>query len=135
MLLGFAGAFRRSELIAITVEDLQQERGRVSPQVKPDQEAKSQSVAVLNGKALRSADRLRDWLEAAGITSGPIFRRINRGDHLTTDALTSQSVALVVKRYANAAGLDVERLSSHSLLAGFVPRPPRTGRASRGSWR
>lgn len=123
LLIGFAGAFRRSELVAITVEDLTFSEEGVDvflPKSKTDQEAKGQSVAVLNGKALKPADRLREWLEAAGIVSGPIFRRINRGDHLTDEALTAQSVALIVKKYADAAGLDVERLSGHSLRAGFV---------------
>ncbi|APO67262.1 integrase family domain-containing protein [Rhizobium gallicum] len=123
LLLGFAGAFRRSELVAITVEDLTFSEEGVDvflPKSKTDQEAKGQSVAVLNGKALKPTDRLREWLEASGIVSGPIFRRINRGDHLTDEPLTAQSVALIVKKYADAAGLDVERLSGHSLRAGFV---------------
>jgi site-specific recombinase XerD len=123
LLLGFAGAFRRSELVAITVEDLTFSNQGVDvflPKSKTDQEAKGQSVAVLNGKALKPADKLKEWIEAAGILSGSIFRRINRGDHLTGEALSAQTVALIVKKYADAAGLDVEKLSGHSLRAGFV---------------
>jgi site-specific recombinase XerD len=123
LLLGFAGAFRRSELVSISVEDVTFSEKGVDvflAKSKTDQEAKGQSVAVLNGKALRPADRLKEWLEASGINNGPIFRRINRGDHLTAEALTAQSVALIVKKYADRAGLDVEKLSGHSLRAGFV---------------
>lgn len=123
ILLGFAGAFRRSELVGITVEDLTfSDRGVdvLLRRSKTDQEGKGYSVAVLNGKALRPVDRLEEWLSAAGITSGPIFRRMNRGDAMTPDALTAQSVALIVKRYADAAGLDASKLSGHSLRAGFV---------------
>jgi site-specific recombinase XerD len=123
LLLGFAGAFRRSELVAITVEDLTFSDEGVDvflPKSKTDQEAKGQSVAILNGKALKPADRLKEWLDAAEITTGPIFRRMKRGDHLSDDTLTPQAVALTVKKYADAAGLDVERLSGHSLRAGFV---------------
>lgn len=123
LLLGFAGAFRRSELVSVTVEALTFSEKGVDvflPRSKTDQEGKGQSVAVLNGKALRPVDRLREWLDAAGITEGPIFLRINRGDHVTDEALTAQSVALIVKRYAEAAGLDVASLSGHSLRAGFV---------------
>lgn len=123
LLLGFAGAFRRSELVAITVEDLTFSEEGVDvflPKSKTDQEAKGQSVAILNGKALKPADRLKEWLQAAGITSGPIFRRFNRGDRLTSETLTDQAVALIVKKYADAAGLDVASLSGHSLRAGFV---------------
>lgn len=123
LLIGFAGAFRRSELVSVTVEDLTFSYNGVDvflPRSKTDQEGKGQSVAVLNGKALRPVDRLKEWIEAAGITSGPIFLRINRGDHLTDEPLSAQSVALIVKRYAEAAGLDVATLSGHSLRAGFV---------------
>ncbi|MFK0339205.1 site-specific integrase [Agrobacterium deltaense] len=123
LLLGFAGAFRRSELVAITVEDLTFSEEGVDvflPKSKTDQEAKGQSVAILNGKALKPADRLKEWLQAAEITSGPIFRRFNRGDRLTGETLTDQAVALIVKKYADAAGLDVANLSGHSLRAGFV---------------
>ncbi len=123
LLLGFAGAFRRSELVAITVEDLAFNRDGVDvflPKSKTDQEAKGQSVAILNGRTFRAADRLREWLDAAGITSGPIFRRFKRGDHMTADSLTPQAVALIVKKHAEAAGLDVANLSGHSLRAGFV---------------
>lgn len=70
LLLGFAGAFRRSELVSIAVEDLTFSTKGVDvflPKSKTDQEAKGQSVAVLNGKALRPADRVREWLEVAGI--------------------------------------------------------------------
>lgn len=123
LLLGFAGAFRRSELVAITVENLTFSEKGVDvflPKSKTDQEAKGQSVAVFNGKSLKPADRLAEWLQAAGVTSGPIFRRINRGDHLTDEPLSPQSVALIVKKYAEAAGLDFDKLSGHSLRAGFV---------------
>lgn len=123
LLLGFAGAFRRSELVAITVEDLTFSDEGVDvfvPKSKTDQEAKGQSVAILNGKAMKPADRLKEWLDAAGIVSGPIFRRFKRGDRLSDDTLTPQAVALVVKKYAEAAGFDVASLSGHSLRAGFV---------------
>lgn len=123
LLLGFAGAFRRSELVGIEVEDLTFNDKGVDVflgRSKTDQEGKGQSVAILNGKALCAADRLREWMEAAEITVGPIFRRVSRGDNVLADALTAQSVALIVKRYAQAAGLDVSNLSGHSLRAGFI---------------
>lgn len=77
-------------------------------------------MATLNGKALKPSDRLREWLDDSAIVSGPIFCRINRGDRPTTDPLSAQSVALIVKGYAEAAGLDFDKLYGHSLRAGFV---------------
>ena len=73
LLLGFAGAFRRYELVAITVEDLTFSEEGVDvflPNSKTDQEAKGQSVAVLTGKALKPADRFREWLEASRVAIG-----------------------------------------------------------------
>lgn len=123
LLLGFAGAFRRSELVGIKVEDLTFNEKGVDVflgRSKTDQEGKGQTVAILNGKALKPVLRLQEWLDASGIADGPIFRSMSRGDHFLPHALTSQSVALIVKRYAEAAGLDVAKLSGHSLRAGFI---------------
>ncbi|WP_292404407.1 site-specific integrase [Mesorhizobium sp.] len=123
LLLGFAGAFRRSELVGIEREHLTFNDKGVDVflgRSKTDQEGKGQSVAILNGKAFAVAERLREWIEAAEITGGPIFRRVSRGDNVMGDALTAQSVGLIVKRYADAAGLDVSKLSGHSLRAGFI---------------
>jgi hypothetical protein len=123
LLMGFAGAFRRSELVGIALANLTfNEKGVdvLLKRSKTDQEGKGYSVAILNGKALRSVDRLQEWLEAANITEGPIFRSVGRGDRLRADGLSAQSVALIVKRYAEAAGLDAAKPSGHSLHAGFV---------------
>lgn len=123
VLLGFAGAFRRSELVSVTMENLTFSDKGVDvflPRSKTDQEAGGQSVAILNGKVLRPVDRLREWLAAAEITDGPVFRRFNRGDHLAEETLTAQSVALIVKKYADAAGLEFGDFSGHSLRAGFI---------------
>ncbi|PSJ53796.1 DNA recombinase [Mesorhizobium soli] len=63
---------------------------------------------------------MQEWLSAAGIIEGPVFRGVGRGDRLNPEQLTAQSVALIVKHYADAAGLDVDKLSGHSLRAGFI---------------
>ena len=61
-----------------------------------------------------------DWQLAAGITTGPLFRRLNGGDRVGRSRLTAQSVALIIKRLAPKAGLDAERYSGHSLRTGFL---------------
>src|SRR5207248_2186916 len=63
---------------------------------------------------------LKEWLRASGIKEGPLFRPVNRHGHLGTGRLTPQSVALVVKRAAEAAGMNHARYSGHSLRAGLV---------------
>lgn len=123
VLIGFAGAFRRSELVSVTIENLTFSDKGVDvflPRSKTDQEGGGQSVAILNGRVLRPVDRLKQWIAAAGIESGAVFRRFNRGDHLTDEPLTAQSVALIVKKYADLAGLEIDDFSGHSLRAGFI---------------
>ena len=131
LLLGFAGAFRRSELAALRVEDLTFGADGVDVLIrrsKTDQEGQGQVVAIPHGVHLKPVESLQDWLQAAGIKAGPIFRAVSRGGKVGEAALTGHSVANVVKRYAAAAGLDVSSFSGHSLRAGFV-----TSAADRGA--
>jgi hypothetical protein len=57
--------------------------------------------------------------DAAGITDGPLFRRVNKGGRPLPDRLTAQSVAIIVKAYAARLGLDADAFSGHS-RAGFL---------------
>jgi integrase len=63
---------------------------------------------------------VREWLDAAGITEGPVFRPVSRsGTVHGAERLTTQTVANIVKRYAAAAGLDAS-FGAHSLRAGYI---------------
>jgi hypothetical protein len=73
---------------------------------KTDQEGAGHVVAVPRGSRLRPIEALDDWLEAAGIADGPVFRPVAKGGRVQPVPLTPQSVALVVKRWARAAKLD-----------------------------
>jgi len=123
LLLGFAGAFRRSELVALRVEDLvlvQDGLRVVIRKSKTDQEGAGQEVAVPHGARLRPVEAVRAWLDAAGIASGPVFRRVRKNGRIGDEALTAEAVALVVKRYADGAGFRAEDFAGHSLRAGFL---------------
>ena len=63
------------------------------------------------------ARALREWLDAAGIESGPIFRPIDKGGTVRASRLTCRSVANIVKAYAKRAGFDANTFSGHSLRA------------------
>lgn len=127
LLLGFAGAFRRSELVALQVEDITPHAHGLELLIrrsKTDQEGEGRTVFV---PMARSEERcpvnaLRRWLELACIGTGPILRRVDRHDRVGKPALTPQSVALIVKSAVRQAkGVDAARLvSAHSLRAGFV---------------
>lgn len=124
LLIGFAGAFRRSELVSLTVADIEQAKQGLIVQLrfsKTDQEGRGRKVAIPFARgAVCPVLALQHWLDAASISEGPIFRGVNRHGGISGAALTSQAVALVVKERAQDAGLDPSRYSGHSLRAGLV---------------
>ena len=112
--LGWAAALRRSELTALTVEDIETVAGGIHVRIrksKTDQEGAGQTIAVPDRAKdrIRPVAALRAWLKAAKIKSGPIFRRINKASRLQ-DQLDGGCVGLIVKHYAKLAGFDVDAL-------------------------
>lgn len=125
ILVGYAGAFRRCELVAVDLEDVRfVPEGAVITvrRSKTDQGGKGHQKALHYGKNRQTCPvwALRAWIEAARITEGPVFRGVNRWGHVSTARLTSQVVADVVKERAPLLGLDPAALGAHSLRAGLV---------------
>lgn len=125
LLLGFAGAFRRSELVSLDVDDVNMTRDGVIVTLrrsKTDQEGQGQKIGIPYGSnpATCPVRALQAWLEASGITEGPLFRAIDRHGNLQPGRLSDKAVALVVKRWAAAAGLDPTKYAGHSLRAGLA---------------
>lgn len=123
LLLGFAGALRRSELVALDVADIEEDAEGLHVRIKrskTDQEGAGDFVSIPYGSRLRPVAALRAWLEAANITGGPIFRSIGKGGVPASERLTDRSVATIVKKRVEAAGFDPALFSGHSLRAGFV---------------
>ncbi|MGI9073702.1 MAG: site-specific integrase [Bryobacteraceae bacterium] len=136
LLMGFAGAFRRSELVALDVADLQfTAEGLLITlrRSKGDQEGAGRQVAIPHGTHAEtcSVRAVRAWLEAASITEGPIFRAVDRHGRISPKRLSAHAVALIVKRYTEAVGLDAKLFSGHSLRAGFVTSAARAGEPER----
>jgi site-specific recombinase XerD len=130
LLLGFAGAFRRSELVALNLEDLEFcEHGlRVTiRKSKTDQEGDGVTIAVARGSFACPANAVRDWVELARITHGPIFRPISKRGSVLNRRLSDRAVAEVVKAYARRAGLKAGDFSAHSLRPGFLTSAARRG--------
>ena len=130
LLLGFAGAFRRSELVALRVEDLVETPDGLRVTIrksKTDQEGAGQEIAIPHGARLRPVEAVRTWLSAAGIETGPVFRRVRKNGLVGAEALTAEAVALVVKHYADAAGLRPEDFAGHSLRSGFLTSGAESG--------
>jgi site-specific recombinase XerC len=121
--LGFAAALRRSELVALDVEDVEfvPEGMRVCiRRSKTDQAGAGSEIAVPLGKFIFPAAILRAWLDHSGVTSGSIFRRVTRGGRITAERLDGRTVASVVKQRLAAVGLCSSQYSGHSLRARFV---------------
>ncbi len=136
LLLGFAGAFRRSELICIDCKSIERTpRGLVItiPKSKTDQEGQGRQVAIPHGRnSICPVKALDQWLELSGISEGPVFRPVTRRGQVLPSRLSGDSIAWIVKQRVRAIGLDPARYSGHSLRAGFV-----TSAASAGApvWR
>jgi site-specific recombinase XerD len=131
LLLGFAGAFRRSELADLNVSDLDFVTEGLRVRIrrsKTDQEGAGQTVAIVRGATACPVAALRDWLDTAGIQEGPVFRPMSRGGRVLPHALTPHSIGLIVKAYAAKAGFDASVFGGHSLRAGFL-----TSAAMRGA--
>ena len=134
ILIGFAGAFRRSELVGLNCEDIAFEREGLVITIrrsKTDQEGVGRKVGIHYGTRLETCPvrTLEEWLSTAHIEAGSIFRRMNRWDQVLTERLSPQSVALVVKEAAESAGLDKSRYSGHSLRAGSATQAAKGGAA------
>jgi integrase len=126
LLIGFAGAFRRSELVALRYEDMTHYENGLElllRRSKTDQEGAGRTVFIPYARGGRCPVKvLKSWLELAGIASGPLFLPINRYDQIVgCKALTPQSVALIVKSSVRMiAGNDAAKLvAGHSLRAGY----------------
>jgi len=134
LLIGFASALRRSELVSLNVEDVQfTDEGTIIRlrRGKTDQDGRGRDIAIprVRGRCCPSKN-LQAWIEASGIAEGALFRRVNRYDQLLPHRLTAQSVALVIKQRAERAGFDPALFSGHSLRAGFVTNAATSGASS-----
>ncbi|WP_103020138.1 site-specific integrase [Salinibacter altiplanensis] len=142
LLVGWTGALRRSELVALRAKDIEFIEGEgVNIYVrrsKADQEGEGLVKGLPYGSSRETCPvtALRQWLRAAGTEvegdfEGDIFRRFYRGESIGSSAMTAQYVSTVLKRHAETAGLDPETYSAHSLRAGFITQAIRAGKPER----
>lgn len=123
LLVGFASAMRRSELVAVRVEHLTYLSNGMEiflPSSKTDQEAQGRTVFIPHADGERCPVRaLVHWLEVSEINEGFVFRSVNRHDRIARHGLSAQSVALVIKVSVQRVGGDANKFSGHSLRAGY----------------
>lgn len=125
LLLGFMGAFRRSELVGLDVSDvIRYPQGIVIQirQSKTDQLQEGQQIGIprLKDKDMDAITALAAWQKAADIHEGPLFRSILKSGKASSRRLSDKSVNLIVKKYISLIGLDAELYGAHSLRHGFA---------------
>jgi integrase len=130
LLLWFAGGLRRSQLIAINCNDLQTAQQGVILTIrrsKTDQDGVGRKIGVPFGRTIHCPVRaLENWLSAARIENGPIFRPVDRHGRLA-GRLSGEAVSLILRDRMAAAGFDPVGYSGHSLRAGFATSATRAG--------
>jgi site-specific recombinase XerD len=124
LLLGFAGAFRRSELVALNINDIEQTPEGMLIMLrrsKTDQEGIGRRVAIPRGEIACPVEAVKAWLGAAGIVEGAVFVRVwnKRAQRATGQRLAARNVAAIVKQGADRLGLDASTFGGHSLRAGY----------------
>ena len=126
ILLGFAGALRRSELVALGRRHVQWTARGLTLRIarsKTDSEGKDIGIPLGRHAETCPVTHLRRWLDAARIEDGALFRRVDRWGKAGTKPMNPDSVRLVLARLAAAAGMvgtPLEPISPHGLRAGFI---------------
>ena len=132
LLVGYFGAFRRSELVALDLEHVEWcEDGAIInlPKSKTDQTGEKAQQAWLPrvGGDLCPVRALRSWIDAAEVDAGAIFRSMDRWGNVKDGRMSGRAVARAVKRAAEAAGFDSEEFSGHSLRRGAAMQASENG--------
>ncbi|MCJ2077609.1 site-specific integrase [Methylobacterium sp. E-016] len=131
LLLGFAGGFRRSELVGLNHADVEHVRHGLIVTLnfsKTDQEGAGRQLGIPHGRTRHCPVAALDaWLALSGIATGPIFRPVDRHGHIGVDRLSGEAVSLVVRERVGAAGINPVGFSGHSLRAGFATSAVRAG--------
>ena len=124
LLLGFAGGFRRSELVSLEYDDLEfvQEGMKVFvKRSKTDQsgEGMTKGIPYFKNPNYCPVKSVKKWITESSIKSGKIFN------------MSDKNVALIIKKYAGIAGLDPNNYSGHSLRSGFATSTAELGAEER----
>ncbi len=134
LLLGFAGGFRRSELVALDVEDFEQVRQGMVINLrksKSDQEGQGRKIGVPLGRTRHCPVKaLEMWLQAAGISGGPIYRPVGKGGHIASPRLSGKAICHILRQRIAEAGMDPSGYSGHSLRSGFATSAAMAGVSS-----
>lgn len=136
LLMGFSGAFRRSELVGLdrdAVEVVADGLVVTIRRSKTDQEGWGRRVGIPNGRNPDTCPvrAFQAWVEAGAITKGPLFRPITRHGRIAKNRLSTNAVAEIVKRHVKGIGLDETHFAAHSLRSGLATSAAMAGSSER----
>ncbi len=128
LLIGFAGAMRRSELVSLRVEDVTASANGLRIRIrrgKTDAAGQGTEIGLPRGKHAETCPvrAFEAWQDVAKRKAGPLFRRISTGGTIGDAALHPDAVRRILAHHVGMAGLSVEgfeRLSAHALRVGFI---------------
>jgi integrase len=134
LLLGFAGGFRRSELIGLNRDDLTLVRQGLKITLrrsKTDQSGVGRKIGIPHGRGRWCAVAiLQEWITASGIIEGALFRPVDRHHRVAAKRLSGEAVCSIVRERVQAAGIDPRSYSGHSLRAGLATSAAQAGVSS-----
>jgi len=136
ILVGFCGGFRRNEIVSLDCNDLDFVDEGLKIQIrrsKTDQfgEGSVKALPYFDSSQYCPVTSLKKWLEISKIRTGSVFRRFIKGSKLSEKRLTDQTVALLIKKYLQLAGIDNKNYSAHSLRSGFATSAAESGAEER----
>jgi integrase len=131
LLIGFAGGFRRSELVGIDVREIEfVRRGAIVtvPRSKTDQLGAGRKVGIPFGRTRHCpVAALEGWIARAGLIEGPVFRPLSRHGQVIGARLSGEAVSLIIKDRVAAARIDPAGYSGHSMRAGLATSAAQAG--------
>jgi len=136
ILIGFSGGFRRNEIVSLDYDDLDFVSEGLKINIrrsKTDQfgEGFLKALPYFDSSKYCPVVSLQKWIKISMISSGPLFRSFRKGSKLSEKRLTDQTVALLIKKYLQLAGIDSKNYSGHSLRSGFATSAAESGAEER----
>jgi len=124
ILIGFSGGFRRSELVNIEYEDIDFVSEGIKIFIKKSKTDQSgegmiKAIPYFENQKFCPVIAIKNWIELINLKSGKIFN------------ISDKNVALIIKKYANLAGLESEKYAGHSLRSGFATSAAESGAEER----
>jgi integrase len=131
LLLGFAGGFRRSELVGLDVTDIETFRQGIIITLrhsKTDQDGAGRKIGIPHGRTQHCpVAAVTAWLARSAIAQGAVFCAVTRYGHLQPVRLSGDAVSEVIRERLAAIGINPEGYSGHSLRAGFATSAAQAG--------